>query len=294
MKIQKKKWEGFDIFDRVSVGKAIPVDAKDGLIDIKWSENDRGYLVVFAPGSKKDVNEALNAFKKCGWSTEYETYKGYHVVCVRDKEWDGLTDESKEKPSPISIEEQERQKETRKVMNHLMNAEDEIYTAMTSAQRMAKYENNQATANSLNICASYSETALKNLSGAKLAIRDLKMNESTKKLVKEGAGAGYDIIINDVKIDKVLKFEESDYKSEYSREKWYRYEASIKPGIHEIEANTYYDALTSEDDNQVTIESGTIYGEVGIWEDPDDERTLEEKIREEIEGSAITISTMYG
>ena len=121
-----------------------------------------------------------------------------------------------------------------------------------------------------------------------------KVNESTKKLVKEGAGAGYDIEIKDVKIDKVLKFEESDYKSKYSSEKWYKFEATIKPGIHEIDANTYYDRLVTDYDNEVTIESGTIYGEVGIWEDEGDERTLEEKIRDEIEGIKITISTMYG
>lgn len=179
-------------------------------------------------------------------------------------------------------------------MNHLMNAEDELYTAMTSAKRMAKFSNNQVEREALDNCASYVRTASIDVASAKLAIRDLKMNESTKKLTNEGPGAGYDIVIKDVKIDKVIKFEESDYKSEYSSEKYYKYEASIKPGIYEIEANTYYDPLTSEDDNQVTFESGTIYGEVGIWNDPDDERTLEEKIRGEIEGYTITISTMYG
>lgn len=119
-------------------------------------------------------------------------------------------------------------------------------------------------------------------------------NESTRKLVKEGAGAGYEIEIKDVEIDKVIKFEESDYKSEYSSEKWYKYEATIKPGEYEIDASTYYDSLVHDYDNNVVIESGTIYGEIGIWEDEDDERSLEEKIREEIEGNKHTIKTMYG
>ena len=121
-----------------------------------------------------------------------------------------------------------------------------------------------------------------------------KVNESTKKLVKEGAGAGYDIEIKDVKIDKVIKFEESDYKSEYSSEKWYKFEATIKPGIHEIDANTYYGRLVTDDDNEVTIESGKIYGEIGIYEDENDDSTLEEKIKDDIEGTTVTISTMYG
>lgn len=119
-------------------------------------------------------------------------------------------------------------------------------------------------------------------------------SESTRKLVKEGAGAGYEIEIKDVEIDKVIKFEESDYKSEYSSEKWYKYEATIKPGEYEIDASTHYDSLVHDYDNNVVIESGTIYGEIGIWEDEDDERSLEEKIREEIEGNKHTIKTMYG
>ena len=52
MKLKKKNLEGSDTFDKVSIIKAIPTDAKDGLVGIKWSENDKGYLVLFAPGSK--------------------------------------------------------------------------------------------------------------------------------------------------------------------------------------------------------------------------------------------------
>lgn len=56
----------------------------------------------------------------------------------------------------------------------------------------------------------------------------------SRKLVKEGAGAGYDVGISDLEIDKVTEVKQLD-DGDYS------FTATIKPGNYEISAESYYD-----------------------------------------------------
>ena len=56
----------------------------------------------------------------------------------------------------------------------------------------------------------------------------------SKKIVKEGAGAGYDVGISDLEIDKVTEVKPLD-DGDYS------FTATIKPGNYEISAESYYD-----------------------------------------------------
>lgn len=93
-------------------------------------------------------------------------------------------------------------------------------------------------------------------------------NESENKLVKEGAGAGYDVGISELKIDKVTevkKLEDGDYA----------FTATIKPGFYEISAESYYDDFFWQehewgDKPEAKIDGGVIHGTICPWEDTDD------------------------
>jgi hypothetical protein len=95
-----------------------------------------------------------------------------------------------------------------------------------------------------------------------------KYLESNRKLVKEGAGAGYDVGISDLEIDKVTevkKLEDGDYS----------FTATIKPGNYEISAESYYDDFFWEDHEfgitpEAKIDGGVIHGTICPWEDTDD------------------------
>ena len=113
------------------------------------------------------------------------------------------------------------------------------------------------------------------------------MEES--KLVKEGAGAGYDVGISDLKIGKVTEVKELE-DGDYS------FTATITPGFYEISASDYYnDFFWQEhefgDTPEAKIDGGVIHGTISTWEDTDDP---EEWVRYQVEGSTLNISFMYG
>ena len=66
------------------VQSSIPEDVKDSLIGCKFSPNDDAVLVVFAPGSTKDVSIAKKSLMSSGFGVESSKYKGYLVLQVSE------------------------------------------------------------------------------------------------------------------------------------------------------------------------------------------------------------------
>jgi hypothetical protein len=92
--------------------------------------------------------------------------------------------------------------------------------------------------------------------------------ESKKKLVKEGAGAGYDVGISELKIGKVTEVKELEDGD-------YAFTATITPGFYEISASDYYNDFFWEEHEfggtpEAKIDGGVIHGTICPWEDTDD------------------------
>ena len=115
-----------------------------------------------------------------------------------------------------------------------------------------------------------------------------RFNEN-KKLVKEGAGAGYDVGVSELEIDEVTEvkqLEDGDYS----------FTATITPGTYEVSASDYYnDFFWEEHEFGITpkakIDGGEIHGTICPWEDTDDP---EGWVKYQVEGTRFNLSFMYG
>ena len=84
------------------VQSSIPEDVKDSLIGCKFSPNDDAVLVVFAPGSTKDVSIAKKSLMSSGFGVESSKYKGYLVLQVSENLKNESLEDDKMKWSLIS------------------------------------------------------------------------------------------------------------------------------------------------------------------------------------------------
>lgn len=113
--------------------------------------------------------------------------------------------------------------------------------------------------------------------------------KESKKLTNEGPGAGYDISIEGLKIDKVLKVDnKTDKKGDY-----FEVTASIAPGDYKVTADGYYDRffpIDEYEEDTVHIDNGLITIELDPTSDDDDGTGIEE----EVEGVELDINYMYG
>ena len=85
--IDDQKWHKINESSSSLVRKvqsSIPEDVKDSLIGCKFSPNDDAVLVVFAPGSTKDVSIAKKSIMSSGFGVESSKYKGYLVLQVSE------------------------------------------------------------------------------------------------------------------------------------------------------------------------------------------------------------------
>ena len=112
-------------------------------------------------------------------------------------------------------------------------------------------------------------------------------NES-RKLVKEGAGAGYTVGISDLEIDEVTEVKQMDDGD-------YTFTAKIVPGTYEISAEDYYNDFFYYEHEaginpEAQIDGGFIHGTICPWEDTDDP---EGWVKYQVEGSTFNLSFMY-
>lgn len=124
---------------------------------------------------------------------------------------------------------------------------------------------------------------------------------SNKRLMKEGAGAGYDISFDGLRIDKVLSFKKSNEVSRYKEEVEYDFVASLKPGNVDVECSDYYNQIIPSpyyDDAEYDfhIDGGKVYGTFGVWlgSGGNEEDAVQEML-DEIQGYELgKTSVMYG
>lgn len=111
----------------------------------------------------------------------------------------------------------------------------------------------------------------------------------SRKLVKEGAGAGYTVGISELKIGEVTDIQKD---GEFD----YTFTAKIVPDTYEISAEDYYnDFFWQEHEFGITpkakIDGGIIHGTICPWEDTDDPEFW---IQRQVEGTTVDLTFDYG
>ena len=121
--------------------------------------------------------------------------------------------------------------------------------------------------------------------------------KESKKLVKEGAGAGYTVEIKDLKFGKIV-----DYKVEKGEKSWedsYKVKVEIEPGDYEIAANDYYnDYFWQEhefgDTPTAQIDGGYAIFDIALDGNPDEDDEALFQMNRELENRKLDISFDYG
>ena len=123
-----------------------------------------------------------------------------------------------------------------------------------------------------------------------------KMRESTKKIVKEGAGAGYTVTIKDLKFGKIL--EKERIAGEKSYEDYWRLKVEVVPGDYEIAAEDYYNDFFWQEHEFGDTPTAKIDGGVAIMEYPsnwdDEEEDLRKEVLPNVENREMDVSFDYG
>lgn len=110
-----------------------------------------------------------------------------------------------------------------------------------------------------------------------------------KRLVKEGAGAGYTVGISELEIGEVIDIQKD---GEFD----YTFTAKIVPGTYEISAEDYYndffyDYHEAGIEPKAKIAGGIIHGIICPWEDTDDPEFW---IQRQVEGTTVDLTFDYG
>lgn len=119
----------------------------------------------------------------------------------------------------------------------------------------------------------------------------------SKKLVKEGAGAGYTVSIKGLKFGKII-----DYKHEKGEKSWedsYKVKVEVAPGEYEIGAEDYYnDFFWQEhefgDTPTAQIDGGYAIFDIALDGNPDEDDEALFQMNEELENRKLDISFDYG
>ena len=119
---------------------------------------------------------------------------------------------------------------------------------------------------------------------------EMEYSESTKKLVKEGAGAGYTVHIKGLKTGKILNMQK---KGEDPSDEYYEVEVEVVPCEVEVGAEDYYNDFFWEiheytDEAPTAQIDGGVINVVFTWYKDEDE------IRQEIENTELDFDFDYG
>ena len=117
----------------------------------------------------------------------------------------------------------------------------------------------------------------------------------SKKLVKEGPGAGYTVHIKDLKFGDIIS--KKLVKGEERYDDYYECKVKIVPGEYEIGAEDYYnDFFRQEHEWGETPKAGIDGGVATIWYSTNsyDEDEADEELRRELSNVEMSISFMYG
>ena len=212
---------------------AIPVDARDGLVNINKPDGSFGeytWYVKFAPFSKDEAKVAADGItKSTGRKTTVASAGREVFVLVMDYPTKGMAQESRAKST----------------LNHGENK--------------------------------------------------MKHIRESKKLVKEGAGAGYTVRIKDLKFGDIKEKKLVKGKKRY--DDYYVCKVEILPGEYEIEAEDYYNDFFWQEHEFEEIKTAKIDGGVATIEystNSYDEEEAEDELSKEISHRKLDISFDYG
>ena len=119
-------------------------------------------------------------------------------------------------------------------------------------------------------------------------------DESSRKLVKEGAGAGYTVTIKDLKLGSILDKKYVKTKKDY--ESYWECQVEVMPGEYEIEASDYYNDFFWQEHEFGETPKAKIDGGVATIEystNSYDEEEAEDELRREISNMELDISFSY-
>lgn len=120
--------------------------------------------------------------------------------------------------------------------------------------------------------------------------------ESTsKKLVKEGAGAGYTVTIKDLKFGSILEKKYVKMKKDY--ESYWECQVEVMPGEYEIEASDYYNDFFWQEHEFGDTPTAKIDGGIATISystNSYDEDEAEDELRREVARRTMDVSFDYG
>lgn len=121
--------------------------------------------------------------------------------------------------------------------------------------------------------------------------------ESSRKLVKEGAGAGYTVTIKDLKFGKIV-----DYKLEKGEKSWedsYKVKVEVAPGVYKIGAEDYYNDFFWQEHEfgetpDAQIDGGYAIFDIALDGNPEEDDEALFQMNRELENRKLDISFDYG
>lgn len=237
---------------------AIPVDARDGLVNINKPDGSFGeytWYVKFAPFSKDEAKVAADGITKSTGRKTTVASAGQEVfVLVMDYPTKGMAQESRAKPTLL----------TRKEVNVIDKIAIESlvdWFALVPGKLGGWFVNDLDNKIRISVKDGLDELCQGACNGDwqelfgftpedigvwNKLVDKLGLNPSykvedksiSKKLVKEGAGAGYTVRIKDLKFGKILDKKYIEQERKY--ESYHECKVEILPGEYEIEAEDYY------------------------------------------------------
>ena len=291
---------------------AIPVDARDGLIDINEPDGSFGrytWYVRFAPFSEDEAKVAADGITKSTGRRTTVASSGREVfVLVMDY--------------PSRVSESTSHKHSIKNMKHINESIDlykdtkvatngtEAYVSVicpkchkngmfVDRMRLAEWKNGcRKWENGYSIREAFPNLTRDQqdmLENGKICF-DCEYGEEIKestngrrKLVKEGAGAGYTVHIKGLKTGKILNMQK---KGEDPSDEYYEVEVEVVPCEVEVGAEDYYNDFFWQEhewgDTPTAQVNGGVVNVVFTWYKDEDE------IRQEIENTELDFDFDYG
>ena len=117
----------------------------------------------------------------------------------------------------------------------------------------------------------------------------------SKKLVKEGAGAGYTVTIKDLKLGSILEKKYVKMKKDY--ESYWECQVEVMPGEYEIEASDYYNDFFWQEHEFGDTPTAKIDGGIATISystNSYDEDEAEDELRREVARRTMDVSFDYG
>ena len=329
-KLAKEDANGTELTED-AILNAIPVDARDGLIDINEPDGSFGrytWYVKFAPFSDEEANEAADGIKEVtGRRTQVAGFGKEIYVLIMDypsrptseskklaKENDDMEKEFvcngvsitrydyESLPDPMAasqLDDETMQKIACDIYDYLSSAnwsDEEISKYLGSHLDDVLDDDWKGDEIKDEFWRYMEKAAIEN--GMKY-YEDMPegeyADESSRKLVKEGAGAGYTVTIKDLEFGSILEKKYVKMKKDY--ESYWECQVEVMPGEYEIEASDYYNDFFWHEHEFGDTPTAKIDGGIATISystNSYDEDEAEDELRREVARRTMDVSFDYG